>query len=196
MGSRTEQKDTGKTVTVVRFPNCSRHRSRRNLLRWNSRCVECRNGVRDTGHMQLAFSFSARLPGDWPWGLSVRCLVAHCAAGAACSHKAEQAMTSEARCCNSDYLFRAGYDQLCRLDARFEPFRSTLFSRAGLSVVREQQSAENNAKLDASMTSFLELLSSYFLLAPAFKALEYLIRRYGCVHAGTAWLGAFGLQRE
>ena len=35
-----------------------------------------------------------------------------------------------------------------------------------------------NAKLDASIQAFCQLLAGYFLLQPAFKALEYLVRRY------------------
>lgn len=72
----------------------------------------------------------------------------------------------------------AGFEQLCRLDARFQPFASTLFSQANLGYVREQQTAEQNAKLDASVLAFCRLLSGYFLLQPAFKALEYLVRRF------------------
>ena len=75
-------------------------------------------------------------------------------------------------------LRAAGYDQLCRLDARFEPFGRTLFATASTSLDRDQQAPEVNAKLDASIDAFCCLLSSYFLLAPAFKALEYLVRRY------------------
>ena len=33
----------------------------------------------------------------------------------------------------------AGLEQLCRLDARFQPFRQTLFGQASLGYVREQQ---------------------------------------------------------
>jgi U3 small nucleolar RNA-associated protein 10 len=40
------------------------------------------------------------------------------------------------------------------------------------------QTKEANAKLDASITSFLRLLSNYLLLPPAHQALEFLIRRY------------------
>ncbi|GAB4814939.1 hypothetical protein N2152v2_001985 [Parachlorella kessleri] len=71
-----------------------------------------------------------------------------------------------------------GFEQLCRLDARFQPFGRTLFSQASLGYMREQQTAEVNAKLDALVLAFCKLLSGYFLLQPSFKALEYLIRRY------------------
>ena len=72
----------------------------------------------------------------------------------------------------------AGYEQLCRLDPRFQSFRKTLFGQAALAVDRDQQTAEANAKLDAAIAAFCKLLSGYFLLPAAFKALEYLIRRY------------------
>ena len=80
--------------------------------------------------------------------------------------------------CFVRYSTRAGFEQLCRLDARFQPFGQTLFSQASLGYVREQQTVEVNAKLDASVLAFCQLLSGYFLLQPSFKALEYLIRRY------------------
>ena len=43
---------------------------------------------------------------------------------------------------------------------------------------RDQQTPETNAKLDASISSFCDLLAPYFLLPATFKALEYLIRRF------------------
>jgi U3 small nucleolar RNA-associated protein 10 len=67
---------------------------------------------------------------------------------------------------------------LCRIDPRFQSYRKTLFSQSTQTLDRDQQTAEVNAKLDASITGFCHLLSSYFLLPAAFKALEYLIRRF------------------
>ena len=43
---------------------------------------------------------------------------------------------------------------------------------------RDQQTPEINAKLDASIAGYCDLLSSYFLLPAAFKSLEYLVRRF------------------
>lgn len=40
------------------------------------------------------------------------------------------------------------------------------------------QTPEENAKLDASIAAFLRQLSPYFLLKPAAKAMEWLIRRF------------------
>jgi hypothetical protein len=62
------------------------------------------------------------------------------------------------------------------LDARFQPFRRTLFG--GQALDRDSATQEVNARLDAAVAAFCDLLSSYFLLAPAFKALEHLVRKY------------------
>ena len=72
----------------------------------------------------------------------------------------------------------AGFEQLCRLDPRFQGYRKTLFGQANQTMERDQQTAEVNAKLDASIASFCRLLCSYFLLPAAFQTLEYLIRRF------------------
>ena len=42
------------------------------------------------------------------------------------------------------------------------------------------QDAEANERLDAALEAFLRLLSAYFLLPAATRALEYLVRRYKC----------------
>lgn len=67
---------------------------------------------------------------------------------------------------------------MCRIDPRFQSYRKTLFSQSTQTLDRDQQTAEINAKLDASIAGFCHLLSSYFLLPAAFKTLEYLIRRF------------------
>ncbi|KAL4423978.1 hypothetical protein ABPG75_001279 [Micractinium tetrahymenae] len=71
-----------------------------------------------------------------------------------------------------------GLDQLCMLDGRFQAYRRTLFGQAALTLDRDAATADVNAKLDAAIAGFCTLLSSYFLLAPAFKALEFLVRKY------------------
>lgn len=81
----------------------------------------------------------------------------------------------------------AGFEQLCRLDARFEPFGRTLFAQSSLGLERDQQPAEANARLDASIDAFCCLLSSYFLLQPATRALEYLVRRYRRANSHGSW---------
>lgn len=72
----------------------------------------------------------------------------------------------------------AGFDQLCRVDPRFQAYRATLFSPSTQTLDRDAQTAELNARLDASVAGFTALLSSYFLLPAATKALEYLVRRF------------------
>ena len=48
------------------------------------------------------------------------------------------------------------------------------------------QDAEANSRLDAHLAGFLRLLSAYFLLPAATRALEYLVRRYKCVRRARA----------
>ena len=75
-------------------------------------------------------------------------------------------------------IYFTGFDQLCRVDPRFQAYRKTLFSQSTQTLDRDQQTPEINSKLDASIAGFCALLSSYFLLPAAFKSLEYLIRRF------------------
>ena len=105
----------------------------------------------------------------------------------------------------------AGFTELCRADSRFETFSKSLFAKAGAEFNRELQAravrarlacggwsargaharccaplplaqdAEANERLDAVLEAFLRLLSAYFLLPAATRALEYLVRRYKCV---------------
>lgn len=71
-----------------------------------------------------------------------------------------------------------GFERLCSVDTRFEPFQSTLFSQAGLEINRDQRTKTDNEALDASLNAFIRLLTDHFLSVAAFQALEYLIRRY------------------
>ncbi|CDS10813.1 hypothetical protein LRAMOSA11299 [Lichtheimia ramosa] len=71
-----------------------------------------------------------------------------------------------------------GIMELTILDEKFGPFEKTLFSESMKSVDRVLQTPEENAKLDASIAAFLRQLSPYFLLKPAAKAMEWLIRRF------------------
>ncbi|KAG0335778.1 HEAT repeat-containing protein 1 [Podila humilis] len=71
-----------------------------------------------------------------------------------------------------------GITELIMLDAKFAPFAETLFSESMKNVDRVLQSKEDNQKLDESITLFLQQLSPYFLVKPAGKALEWLIRRF------------------
>ncbi|GFR47970.1 hypothetical protein Agub_g9794, partial [Astrephomene gubernaculifera] len=71
-----------------------------------------------------------------------------------------------------------GLEDLVRLEPRFRIYRETLFSRASLEINPELQTNEFLAQQDESITAFCFLLTNHFLAPAAFKALEYLIRRY------------------
>ena len=62
--------------------------------------------------------------------------------------------------------------------AEFRTYEQTLFSPKSKETERLQLTSDENAALDEQITSFLRLLSPFFLLKPAHKALEYLIRKY------------------
>ena len=72
----------------------------------------------------------------------------------------------------------AGLEVLRQQDSRLAPFRSTLFSQAGMEYNRDQQTAEANAKLDKSVAAYLQLLADHLLQPAAWQTLEFLVRRY------------------
>ncbi|KAG0256973.1 HEAT repeat-containing protein 1 [Actinomortierella ambigua] len=71
-----------------------------------------------------------------------------------------------------------GIAELKQLDERFNAFEKTLFAESMKSFDRTVQSKDDNAKLDESITLFLRQVSPFFMLKPAGKALEWLIRRF------------------
>jgi U3 small nucleolar RNA-associated protein 10 len=71
-----------------------------------------------------------------------------------------------------------GFEELCGLDARFTPFRATLFSEQSQSEDRTQLTEAENAELDRKVEAFLRLVGSRIRLMPAIKAVEWLIRRF------------------
>ncbi|KAG0073217.1 HEAT repeat-containing protein 1 [Linnemannia elongata] len=71
-----------------------------------------------------------------------------------------------------------GITELKQLDTKFAAFEKTLFAESMKGVDRVLQTKEDNAKLDESITLFLRQMSPYFMLKPAGKALEWLIRRF------------------
>ncbi|KAL6058638.1 snoRNA-binding rRNA-processing protein utp10 [Balamuthia mandrillaris] len=82
---------------------------------------------------------------------------------------------------DNETIFNLGVNgllELCRLDDSFSRFEKTLFSNTTKNFARELQTEQVNKKLDTSLAAFLRLLSPYFLLKPAHKALEWLLRRY------------------
>ena len=75
-------------------------------------------------------------------------------------------------------LAMSGVDQLKKQEPRIKPFEATLFSEASQELVREQQSAEANKRLDESLETLFAVLAPHFLLKSTHKMLEYLIRKY------------------
>jgi U3 small nucleolar RNA-associated protein 10 len=72
-----------------------------------------------------------------------------------------------------------GYHELLKIDEnRFLGFDKSLFHRNTKDFERRLQTAAVNDQLDISILNFLRSLSPYFLLRPAHKALEYLLRKY------------------
>lgn len=71
-----------------------------------------------------------------------------------------------------------GFQDLCSLDARFEPYAATLFSEQSQDEDRTQMTAAENAELDKQVDKFLHLVGAKLRLMPAIKAVEWLIRRF------------------
>lgn len=71
-----------------------------------------------------------------------------------------------------------GFEELRKLDERFSPFSETLFSADSVKSNRESHNKEYNKVLDNHLSQYLRLVAPYFLLNPAHKTLEYLIRHY------------------
>lgn len=71
-----------------------------------------------------------------------------------------------------------GFEELCRLDARFLPYEQTLFSEQSQDEDRTQMTAAENAELDKALEAFLRLVGGKLRLMPAVKAVEWLIRRF------------------
>ncbi|KKY39373.1 putative u3 small nucleolar rna-associated protein 10 [Diaporthe ampelina] len=71
-----------------------------------------------------------------------------------------------------------GFEELCRLDARFLPYEQTLFSEQSQEEDRTQMTAAENNELDKATEAFLRLVGGKLRLMPAVKAVEWLIRRF------------------
>lgn len=71
-----------------------------------------------------------------------------------------------------------GFEDLCHLDARFVPYRSTLFSEQSQDEDRNQMTVVENTELDKRVDAFLRLVGGKLRLMPAIKAVEWLIRRF------------------
>jgi len=75
-----------------------------------------------------------------------------------------------------------GLEELKFIEPAFEKFKENLFSEVSKKLERSLQTQEFNDRLDKQIAQFLKYLSPYFLLKPAHKTLEWLIRRYR-IHA-------------
>ena len=75
-----------------------------------------------------------------------------------------------------------GYEDLCRLDARYTVYVQSLFSQQSKQEDRHQLTKAQNEQLDIALESFLALVGAKILLKPALKAIEWLIRRFRFVH--------------
>ncbi|KAL4574909.1 hypothetical protein LXL04_021749 [Taraxacum kok-saghyz] len=72
----------------------------------------------------------------------------------------------------------SGLEGLVSLDERFGNYRNDLFSHKSRELDRELLGVEENNHINASISSYLRLLSGHFESLSALKTLEYLIRRY------------------
>lgn len=80
-----------------------------------------------------------------------------------------------------DYLHLVGVDgltELCTIDSRFLKFQQTLFADSTVNFDRNVQTKEIVDNLDASIAAFLNLVSPFYPLSPAVKAVEWLVRRF------------------
>ncbi|XP_021511049.1 HEAT repeat-containing protein 1 [Meriones unguiculatus] len=71
-----------------------------------------------------------------------------------------------------------GLEELLGIDPAFEQFEAPLFSQLAKTLERSVQTKAVNKQLDENISLFLIHLSPYFLLKPAQKCLEWLIRRF------------------
>ncbi|XP_057534172.1 uncharacterized protein At3g06530 [Amaranthus tricolor] len=72
----------------------------------------------------------------------------------------------------------SGLEVLENIDERFRNHKHDLFSHKSRELDRELMGIEENNRINASISSYLRLLSGHFESPSAFKTLEYLIRRY------------------
>jgi U3 small nucleolar RNA-associated protein 10 len=71
-----------------------------------------------------------------------------------------------------------GFDELCQKDSRFLAFKNNLFSDQSKSEDRAQMTKAENAILDQVLENYLGLVGASLLFTPAFKSVEWLVRRF------------------
>ncbi|KAJ5231850.1 uncharacterized protein N7469_006438 [Penicillium citrinum] len=79
-----------------------------------------------------------------------------------------------------------GFQELCSLDSRFEPFARTIFSEQSKAEDRTQMNAQQNKELDTVIDAFLALVGGRLQLSPAVKAVDWLVRRFRAHEFNTA----------
>lgn len=72
----------------------------------------------------------------------------------------------------------SGLEVLISMDERFRKYMNDLFSHQSREIDRELVGVEENTRINASISLYLQLLSGYLESYSALKTLEYLIRRY------------------
>lgn len=76
-------------------------------------------------------------------------------------------------------LGRNGLEELIGLDASFASYEASLFRESCKDFERTVQTRDTLERLDETISRFLWKLSPYFLLKPAQKCLEWLVRAFG-----------------
>ncbi|XP_076364857.1 HEAT repeat-containing protein 1-like [Tachypleus tridentatus] len=71
-----------------------------------------------------------------------------------------------------------GLEELELIEPEFAIFEQSLFNESAKTFERAVKTQEVNLQLDNAIKKFLVLVSPYFLLRPAHKALEWLIHRF------------------
>ncbi|XP_050076413.1 HEAT repeat-containing protein 1 homolog [Anopheles maculipalpis] len=72
----------------------------------------------------------------------------------------------------------SGLEELIQMHGAFAQFEDTLFDKKSIDLQRSVENQVVNEKLDNNIKKFFYHLSPYFMLQPAHKCLEWLIRRF------------------
>lgn len=72
----------------------------------------------------------------------------------------------------------SGLHELISINATFQKFEHTLFDKTARDLVRSVENTDVNRNLDLTIKQFMYMLSPHFMLLPAHKCLEWLIRRF------------------
>uniref|UniRef100_A0A182VU08 HEAT repeat-containing protein 1 n=1 Tax=Anopheles minimus TaxID=112268 RepID=A0A182VU08_9DIPT len=72
----------------------------------------------------------------------------------------------------------SGLEELIQMHGAFAQFEDTLFDKKSIDLQRSVENQAVNKKLDDNIKKFFYHLSPYFMLQPAHKCLEWLIRRF------------------